>query len=273
MGRGGYGGGGVEGGGEGGGERGDGDCGDGVSGTGGGGSVGGGNGRGGEGGSGKGGGGEGGGGVGVGGVGGGSVGSGGVWDGDMGGGGDGGGGEGAGEGGGGDGGGVGGGGEGRGGVGRGGVGGGESGGGADGGCVGGGEGGVSVVVGTVMVVVSRVTAVCVKTRPLREEPVPKAVLVFTSKIPSRCEGLTPLVKTNAAFGTGSSLNGRIFWVNPNPILFVFSLPLFLSPCRLYQLSVRVNTISHQPSATSATSIIRQNHDDDDHISHVHIISY
>jgi len=38
-----------------------------------------------------------------------------------------------------------------------------------------------------MVVVSRVTAVCTKTRPLREEPVPKAQLVFTSKIPSRCE--------------------------------------------------------------------------------------
>jgi hypothetical protein len=38
-----------------------------------------------------------------------------------------------------------------------------------------------------MVAWIRVTAVWAKTRPLREEPAAKATLVFTRKIPSRCE--------------------------------------------------------------------------------------
>ena len=38
-----------------------------------------------------------------------------------------------------------------------------------------------------MVVLTRVTAVCARTRPLREEPALKVATVFTKKTPSRCE--------------------------------------------------------------------------------------
>jgi len=79
-------------------------------------------------------------------------------------------------------------------VGGGGVGGGDGeGGGGDGGggeggrgAGSGGEGG-GLGCGGIMVAVSRVTAVCAKMRPLREEPAAKTARVLTRRTPSMCE--------------------------------------------------------------------------------------
>ena len=86
-------------------------------------------------------------------------------------------------------------GEGCGGMGGGGEGGGGEGGGGEGGAGEGGGGNNGAgggrddwsVLGAVMVVLTRVTAVCARTRPLREEPALKVATVFTKKTPSRCE--------------------------------------------------------------------------------------